>query len=111
PAETASFTPTNEVAVLTATATIVITTQPPGPPRIYPNPTRDKFKYMYTLSEDADTEITIYTVAYRLIARFEQRQSAGVNIMEINVQNLANGTYFIVYKQKGQTTNTKRIDK
>jgi hypothetical protein len=66
---------------------------------------------VYTLSEDADTEITIYTAAYRLIARFSQRQSAGLNTMVIDVQGLANGTYFIVYKEKGQTTNTHRIDK
>ncbi len=83
----------------------------PGKSLIYPNPAKDKLKYVFNITEDANIELTIYTAAYRLIGKISQNLNAGVNTVEINVQNLASGIYFIAYKQKGKTTNFSRVDK
>jgi len=104
PVATASFTATSTIPV-------IITPTPVQTVRIYPNPTKDKFKYVFMLSEDADIQMSIYTESYRLIERFDQKLSAGYQVLEIETQGFANGTYFILYRQKGQRTNLSRIDK
>lgn len=100
-----TVTPSFTVTVSASTPTRVTIT------KIYPNPAKDKFKYEFLLGEDSDVKICIYTVAYRLIFKLDQQLSAGLQIIDIGTNNMANGAYYIVCKRKGQSGTSTNIDK
>jgi len=99
-----TFTPTN-----TALPELTLTPVPTN--IIYPNPNKGKFNYTYTITEDSYIEITIYTAAFRLVKKFSDNEAAGQHTMEIDTsQDLANGTYYVLFNQKGQTTSYHKVN-
>jgi len=106
---TFTITPTSTITP-TFTITPVIT---PGISKIYPDPVRDTFTYAFNIPEDSNIEISIYTFAMRLVDRLNFNESAGSHFVEIDTvkdKNLANGLYYIAYKQKGKGSSSQRVD-
>lgn len=74
--------------------------------KIYPNPTKGKFKIWYELSGEAErVRIMIKDSSGRTIKEVEGGKEAGVNEKEEEINNLANGVYFVkmrVYRKDGK---------
>ncbi|MAY83272.1 MAG: hypothetical protein CMP59_03985 [Flavobacteriales bacterium] len=64
--------------------------------KIYPNPVKDVAKVEFEMAERADVRIQVYSLNGRLVLDEQYaNQSEGKNTIQINLDELSNGTYII----------------
>jgi len=81
---------------------------------IYPNPAQNQTSFTFLLSDNADLEISVYTVRGRRIRKINAVGRQGFNTIPWDVRDeagnrLANNTYFV--KVKATNTAGERVEK
>ncbi len=78
--------------------------------RLYPNPVKENFTLEFELEAAADMNISINNALGQTIREIQSgNMSAGSHQLNINSNELPNGTYFITLRQDGKTS-TKRFN-
>ncbi len=74
--------------------------------RLYPNPAKENFNLEFELAAAADMNISISNALGQTIRQVQSgNMSAGAHILNINSNELANGTYFITLNQDGKMSS------
>jgi hypothetical protein len=77
--------------------------------RLYPNPTRDK-AFLSILSNQVEIiHIQLMDQTGRIIDHWEHKLATGNNLIEIDVTQLQNGVYTIVYSNNNKQQPLKMI--
>jgi len=77
--------------------------------KTYPNPTRDNTTVTFELANAGMVEIQVYSITGRLVKSVRKSMNEGTNSIEIEGDNLANGTYIVKFNSGKQTESVKFI--
>lgn len=82
-----------------------------GSHKVFPNPAKNQAHLIYSLVNPASSvEITVYNVNGQAVSTFNQgAQNAGLQGVDLDVANLANGTYFYTISADGETSQGKFV--
>jgi hypothetical protein len=77
--------------------------------KTYPNPTRDNTTVTFELANAGMVEIQVYSITGRLVKSIRKSMDEGTNSLQIEGDNLANGTYIVKFNSGKQTESVKFI--
>ena len=77
--------------------------------KTYPNPTRDNTTVTFELANAGMVDIQVYSITGRLVKSVRKSMSEGTNSIEIEGDNLANGTYIVKFNSGKQSESVKFI--
>jgi hypothetical protein len=78
---------------------------------IYPNPVTDFFNVEIESQKAAIIEIKVTDATGKLLKTIKSNVLAGVNKLNVNMQEFAAGAYFVQVLENGKLTLTKNITK
>ena len=76
---------------------------------VYPNPVMEKADILFTLKEDADITLSVYNIQGKILSNDNYSGKFGINKVEIPVNNLSNGYYFVSINDGSSRLNYKFI--
>jgi hypothetical protein len=77
--------------------------------KTYPNPTRDNTTITFELANAGMVEIQVYSITGRLVKSIRKSMDEGTNALQIEGDNLANGTYIVKFNSGKQSESVKFI--
>jgi hypothetical protein len=77
--------------------------------KTYPNPTRDNTMITFELANAGMVEIQVYSITGRLVKSIRKSMDEGTNALQIEGDNLANGTYIVKFNSGKQSESVKFI--
>ena len=77
--------------------------------KTYPNPTRDNTTVTFELANAGMVEIQVYSITGRLVKSIRKSMDEGTNALQIEGDNLANGTYIVKFNSGKQSESVKFI--
>ncbi len=77
--------------------------------KTYPNPTRDNTTVTFELANAGIVEIQVYSITGRLVKSIRKSMDEGTNALQIEGDNLANGTYIVKFNSGKQSESVKFI--
>ena len=77
--------------------------------KTYPNPTRDNTTVTFELANAGMVEIQVYSITGRLVKSIRKSMDEGTNSLQIEGDNLANGTYIVKFNSGKQSESVKFI--
>ena len=77
--------------------------------KTYPNPTRDNTTVTFELANAGMVEIQVYSITGRLVKSIRKSMEEGTNALQIEGDNLANGTYIVKFNSGKQSESVKFI--
>jgi hypothetical protein len=77
--------------------------------KTYPNPTRDNTTVTFELANAGMVEIQVYSITGRLVKSIRKSMDEGTNSLQIDGDNLANGTYIVKFNSGKQSESVKFI--
>jgi hypothetical protein len=77
--------------------------------KTYPNPTRDNTTVTFELANAGMVEIQVYSITGRLVKSIRKSMDEGTNALQIDGDNLANGTYIVKFNSGKQSESVKFI--
>jgi len=77
--------------------------------KTYPNPTRDNTTVTFELANAGLVEIQVYSITGRLVKSIRKSMDEGTNALQIDGDNLANGTYIVKFNSGKQSESVKFI--
>lgn len=76
---------------------------------LYPNPANDKATLSVYLNESSDVGVSIYNIVGQQAGNYKLKGNAGENIMNIDVNHLNTGIYFVKLQVKNSTITKKLV--
>jgi ligand-binding sensor domain-containing protein len=77
--------------------------------KTYPNPTRDNTTVTFELANAGMVEIQVYSITGRLVKSIRKSMDEGTNALQIDGDNLSNGTYIVKFSSGKQSETVKFI--
>jgi hypothetical protein len=77
--------------------------------KTFPNPTRDNTTVTFELANAGMVEIQVYSITGRLVKSIRKSMDEGTNAVQIEGDNLANGTYIVKFNSGKQSETVKFI--
>ena len=79
-------------------------------PKVFPNPSSEKFSVQLELAKDNFTRFAIYDLNGRLVRiLLEDQFKAGTNVFSFSTQHLSSGTYFLRISDRENLLKTEKI--
>ncbi|NBX80898.1 MAG: T9SS C-terminal target domain-containing protein, partial [Flavobacteriales bacterium] len=78
--------------------------------KTFPNPTNDNTTLSFNLAKAGDVELQVYSISGRLVKSISRSNvDAGLNTLQIDCEDLTNGTYIVKFASGKQVESVKFI--
>jgi len=76
---------------------------------LYPNPATNSVNLLYNLTNAAKVNVRIFNLIGQELSTFEKELPAGINSLNINLENYKQGVYFVKSTIQGKLVTKKLV--